>query len=249
MGAIKGAAKRILEAAGFELRRIGPERASARSYKFAPTNEDKFNWLKNLNIRTILDIGANTGQFAADIHAILPEATIYSFEPLQDCYEQLVTRMQGVPKFGAFAFALGSGTYETEIRRSEFSPSSSMLRMGELHKRAFPFSSGEGLERIALKQLDDVARTLELVDNILIKIDVQGFEDKVIGGGVTTIQSAKLLIIETSFERLYEGQPLFDTIYETLRRMGFAYHGNFAQLLSPVDGGVLQADSIFVKAA
>src|SRR5262249_47406759 len=185
---------------GLEVRRVSLERATAGSRKFAPANEDKFNWLRNLNIRTILDIGANTGQFAAEIHAILPEATIYSFEPLRDCYEQLVTRMQGVPKFGAFAFALGSETSETEIRRSEFSPSSSMLRMGELHKQAFPFSSGEELERIALKQLDDVAGSLELVDNILIKIDVQGFEDKVIGGGANTIQSAKLLIIETSFE-------------------------------------------------
>ncbi len=249
VGAIKGAAKRIFEAAGFELRRIGPERARVRPYKFAPAREDKFNWLKNLNIRTILDIGANTGQFAADIHAILPEATIYSFEPLQDCYEQLLMRMQGVLKFGAFAFALGSETSEAEIRRSEFSPSSSMLRMGELHKQAFPFSSGEGVERIALKQLDDVAGSLDLVDNILIKIDVQGFEDKVICGGANTIRSAKLLIIETSFERLYEEQPLFDTIYDTLRRMGFAYHGNLAQLLSPVDGSVLQADGIFMKAA
>jgi hypothetical protein len=119
--------------------------------------------------------------------------------------------------------------------------------MDSLHKRAFPFTSKEVLEKIVIKRLDDVAGDLELAENILIKLDVQGFEDKVILGGPKTIQMAKLLIVETSFESLYVGQPLFDTIYEMVRRMGFAYHGNFSQLSNPIDGNILQADAIFVK--
>jgi hypothetical protein len=58
---------------------------------------------------------------------------------------------------------------------------------------------------------------------------------------------AKLLIVETSFESLYDDQPLFDTIYETLKGMGLAYHGNFTQHLNPIDGSVFQADGIFIK--
>jgi len=75
--------------------------------------------------------------------------------------------------------------------------------MGGLHKRAFPFTSKDALEKIAVKRLDDMARDLDLTENILIKIDVQGFEDRVIAGGLKTIQMAKLLIVETSFESLY----------------------------------------------
>ena len=133
------------------------------------------------------------------------------------------------------------------MHRSEFTPSSSILRMRELHKQAFPFTSKETLEKIAVKRLDDVTGGLDLAKNILIKIDVQGFEDRVIAGGLKTIQMAKLLILETSFESLYDDQPLFDTIYETVKRIGFAYHGNFSQLLSPIDGNILQADGIFIK--
>jgi FkbM family methyltransferase len=245
---LKTATKKLLHAAGFELRRVNHDPGKAEQYKFAPSEEDKFNWLKSLNIRTVLDIGANTGQFAADIHQILPEAMLYSFEPLKDCYRQLVENMKHVPNFRAFDFALGDDASEIEMHRSEFSPSSSILPMGDLHKQAFPFTSGEVLERIIIKRLDDVARDLELVDNILIKIDVQGFEDRVIAGGHETLQRATVLIVETSFHRLYEGQPLFDTIYDMLRQMGFGYYGNFIQLLNPVDGSVLQADAIFMKA-
>ncbi len=238
---IKSAVKKILEAAGYELRRINI------NHKFEPEREDRFKWIRNLNIRTVLDVGANTGQFADEIHTILPDAAIYSFEPLRDCYDLLVEKMSHVPKFRAFDFALGSEASEVEIHRSEFRPSSSILRMGELHKRVFPFTSKDALEKIAVKRLDDVTRELDLTENILIKIDVQGFEDRVIAGGLKTIQMAKLLIVETSFQSLYDDQPLFDTIYETLKGMGLAYHGNFTQLLNPIDGSVLQADGIFIK--
>jgi FkbM family methyltransferase len=235
---IKKAAKKLLRATGFELRRVN---------RFEPKKEDTFRWMRNLNIRTVLDVGANIGQFADQIHAIVPEAAIYSFEPLPECCELLVKKMGHVPKFRAFNFALGSEASETKMYKSEFTPSSSILRMRELHKQAFPFTTKESLEKIAVKRLDDVTGDLELDENILIKIDVQGFEDRVIAGGLKTIQMAKLLIVETSFENLYDDQPLFDAIYESLKRIGFAYHGNFSQLLNPVDGSILQADGIFIK--
>jgi len=244
---IKRTVKKILKATGFELRRINVNHKFEPERKFEPEKEDRFKWMRNLNIRTVLDIGANTGQFAGEIHAIAPEAAIYSFEPLRDCYDLLVEKMSAVPKFRAFDCALGSEASEIDMHRSEFPPSSSILRMGALHKRAFPFTSKEVLEKVAIKRLDDVTGDLDLAENILIKIDVQGFEDRVIAGGPKTIQIAKLLIVETSFESLYDDQPLFDTIYETVKRMGFAYHGNFSQLSNPIDGNILQADAIFIK--
>jgi FkbM family methyltransferase len=238
---MKRAVKKILEAAGFELRRVN------NNNQFEPKKEDRFKWIRNLDIKTVIDVGANTGQFATEIHAILPEAAIYSFEPLRECYDFLVDNMSHVPKFQAFNFALGGEDSQIEMHRSHFTPASSILRMSELCRQAFPFTSKDVIEKIAIRQLDDVARGLDLLENILIKIDVQGFEDRVIAGGLWTIQIAKLLIVELSFESLYDGQPLFDTIHQTVKRMGFAYHGNFSQILNPIDGNILQADGIFLK--
>jgi FkbM family methyltransferase len=237
---MKKAVKKILQAAGFELRRINKN-------KFQPNREDRFTWIRNLNIQTVIDVGANTGQFAAEIHAILPEAAICSFEPLRECYASLVDNMSHVQKFRAFNFALGNEDSQIEMHRNDFTPSSSILRMNHLCRQAFPFTSKDVIEKVAIRRLDHVAKDLDLVDNILIKLDVQGVEDRVIAGGARTIEVAKLLIVEMSFESLYDGQPLFDTIYETVKRMGFVYHGNFGQLLNPIDGNILQADGIFIK--
>ena len=207
--------------------------------------ETQHDWLKELCIKTVLDIGANTGQFATKIRDILPEAFIYSFEPLRDAHALLLSEMGTDPAFKAFNFALGDESTTTKINRSRSSASSSLLRMLGLHTAAWPFTAETGTEETELRRLDAV--DLLIAPRLLVKIDVQGFEDKVIVGGRNTIGAAACVVTEVSFQRLYEAQPLFDDIYRMLRDMGFEYRGNWEQLPDPRDGTLLQADAIFVN--
>lgn len=209
--------------------------------------DNKFLWLKRHNVQTIFDVGANTGQFARMIHKVLPEASIYSFEPLKDCYEGLLRNMRGIPDFRAFNLALGDEDGESEIHRNEFSPSSSILAMGDLHKQAFPYTQREKREPIQIRRLDGIAQELPCPTNILVKLDVQGYEDKVIQGSMELISKTRILIVEVSFRSLYQRQPLFDSIYTLLKLAGFSYAGNLDQVTDPRDGSILQADAIFIK--
>jgi FkbM family methyltransferase len=207
-------------------------------------------WLLDAGIRTILDIGANTGQFARLAHEVWPAAAIYSFEPLPDCFEALKTALPASADFHPVNCALGAAAGTLEFRKALHTPSSSFLQMTDLHKEAFPESGGGQEERtlsVAVRTLDEVARELPLWENVLIKIDVQGYEANVIAGGAETVRRAAAVIMETSFRKLYEGQPLFEDIYETMRGLGFDFQGNMEQMVSPADGTVVQADSIFVR--
>jgi FkbM family methyltransferase len=216
--------------------------------QIAEAERRKTLWLRNMKLETILDIGANTGQFAKSMHELFPEATLYSFEPLKDCYEELLVQFKNVPQFQAFNVALGDETGVVEMHRSEYSPSSSLLSMNDLHKTSFPYTKKEILQKVDLVCLDDIASRLELRKPMLVKLDVQGYEDKVISGGKSVIGQADIVITELSVEQLYDGQPLFDEIYKTMTSMGFQYRGNYDQLCSPDDGRVLQVDGIFTKA-
>jgi hypothetical protein len=120
--------------------------------------------------------------------------------------------------------------------------------MSDLHKLSFTFALGEETEIIQVRRLSDVAQELNLRDPLLLKLDVQGFEDKVIIGGEDVVARAKIVIVEVSFQSLFEGGPLFDDVYRILKTRGFTYNGNFDQLLSPEDGRPLQADAIFTRA-
>ena len=210
--------------------------------------DNNYLWMKEYDIKTVIDIGANTGQFAVWIYKVLPQVSLYSFEPLRDCYAQLIKNMKDEPNFKAFNCALGEQDSRHQIYKSEFAPSSSLLPMTETHKKVFPHTQNSMVEDIVVRKLDTVFNEIELEDNILIKIDTQGYEDKVIAGGKEVISKAKIVIAETSFEELYEGQSLFGEIYETMVKLGFEYKGglDYARK-NPADGKVLQEDSIFVK--
>ncbi|MGB7442590.1 MAG: FkbM family methyltransferase [Coleofasciculaceae cyanobacterium] len=204
-------------------------------------------WLQALNIATVFDIGAHTGSLALTIHAAFPEAQIYSFEPLPNCFKELQMRMASVKNFTGFNIALGEEASDLMIECNTFTPSSSLLKMTDLHKNEFPYTRDSKAVSIKVERLDNIAKQITIIDPLLVKIDVQGYEDKILKGGENTIKRSKLIIVETSFKELYQGQPLFDSIYHQLTDWGFNYAGAFEQLRGLKSGQVLQEDSLFIK--
>jgi len=217
------------------------------NFKFTPNEEERYNWIKGLNINTILDIGAWKGDSAVKFHSLFPEAKIYSFEPLKDCFEQLNLLSRKMSELKPFNFALGDQPSKMMMNRSSFSPSSSLLKMLATHKTFFPFSADESVEEIEVRTLDSVCNEIELKHNVLLKIDVQGYEENVLNGALDTLKKIKIIIVELAFVQLYQGQPRFDKIYKLLSDHGFDYAGSWRQSMSPVDGQVLQQDAIFIS--
>ena len=217
--------------------------------KIPEHEKNKFIWLKEMNIKTIFDIGANKGKLSEEIHKTLPYVYIYAFEPLESCYKELVERMQNYERFKAFKIALGNFDGETNINMNDFLPSSSLLEIGEIHKKSFPLAQKSEIEKITIRRLDRIVEEyqLPLENNVLVKIDVQGYENKVIIGGKNILSKAKVIITETSFTELYKGQPSFDEIYNLLKDMGFKYAGCIDILFNPQNGIPLQSDSVFIK--
>ena len=158
--------------------------------KYNP-NDNELNALKSYDIGTILDIGANIGQFAVEARKFFPEALIYSFEPIDDCYNDLLKQLENDDKFKAFNFALGEENKEEAININSYSPSSSILKLAELHKNNFSYAQEDSIQKIKVKKLDEIFDSLDKNGNILIKMDVQGYEDRVIGGGKLSILKAK----------------------------------------------------------
>jgi len=211
------------------------------------TVPDKLIYLQTLNLQTVLDIGANVGQFVKEIREQLPEAQIYSFEPIKECFDKLEENMKADKNFKAFNFALGDKDQNLEMHKSSYTPSSSILDMAETHKTLFPHTKDSKPEQIVVKKLDDIATNLNLSKNILIKIDVQGFEDKVITGGIETFKKANVVIIENSFVELYKNQSLFDDIYQKLKILGFVYKGGLQEKLNKKTGQIISEDSLFIR--
>jgi FkbM family methyltransferase len=204
-------------------------------------------WFHDLQIATVIDIGANQGQFSITMSELLPDAKILAFEPLPDCFATLQQKMQGVSNFTGFNVALGDSSGRLTFEQNIFSPSSSFLPMSSVHKKLFPYADSSEEVSVKVELLDDFYDQLKIIEPLFIKVDVQGYEDKVLRGGSKIFQQAKLVMIETSFQELYEGQPLFDDIHKQMKHWGFSYVGSLAQSHNPLTGEVIQADSLYLK--
>jgi FkbM family methyltransferase len=230
---------RILRKTGFQVSRINTLERQIKN--------GEFKWLQDFGIKTVLDVGANIGWFTNMMCTVLPESRIYAFEPLCDCFKNLVNNTQQNTQVKCFNVALGSETKDAIINKNEFSPSSSLLKMNKIHKRLFPYTQLESAEKIRVVTFESLIDEIELSKKVLLKIDVQGFEIEVLKGMGSLLKEIDLIIVETSFVELYNNQPLFGEVYSFLTSKKFNYIGNFDQMINPKTGLILQADSIFIR--
>jgi FkbM family methyltransferase len=237
--------RKLLQKVGYDIVKYHPK------YKmgdFDTVNlEGEFKWLKEFDFKTILDIGANEGQFADKMHAIFPKATIYSFEPIPETFAILQKNFENIPQIKPVNLAIGEASGEIIFNKNESTASSSFLEMTGQHTDNFYFAVKTEPINVRVETLVNAMKEVSLELPLLIKIDVQGFEEKVINGGIEIIKMADMVFCEVSFVELYKSQSLFDKTFQTFKEMGFKYMGSIEQLRSPETNHILQADAIFVK--
>lgn len=204
--------------------------------------------LKSMAIRTIIDVGANTGQFARYIAPIFTDAQIYCFEPLPGPYallQQWALNQHG--RIQTYNVAIGDEEGQVDMyEHVAFSPSSSILATTELFRKKYPFARLQEKTPVKISALDTQLRASEMDKQILVKIDVQGYEDRVIRSGGEILANAAVCILEISFDQLYEGQANFVELVSLLDRLNFRYAGNLEQNYAE-DGHVIYCDAVFVK--
>ncbi|MBC7901761.1 MAG: FkbM family methyltransferase [Saprospiraceae bacterium] len=199
------------------------------------------------DINVVLDVGANTGQFAQYLRSdILYGKKIVSFEPLSSAYEQLRINADSDPRWETFNFALGEADKTTEINIAGNSLSSSLLPMMESHVKAAPQSGYIGQEIIEVRTLDSVFDGLcSMSDKIFLKLDTQGFEKQVLEGAEQSLESIDTVQLEMSLIPVYEAAVTFDELYRFMREKGFELIAMEEVFSDEKTGKLLQIDGVF----
>jgi FkbM family methyltransferase len=205
--------------------------------------------LQKFGIDLVIDVGANTGQFASEIRRCGYAGRIVSFEPLSQAHGELLQSSAGDHMWDAYPrCALGDHNGDVEINIAGNSESSSILPMLESHRSAAPESAYLGKEIVPIKTLDVVAgQYLKDARAPFLKIDTQGFEWQVLDGAHETLPHIKGILVELSLVSLYEGQHLWQEVIERLEVAGFtlwAFKPVFSDL---TQGRTLQVDGVFFR--
>jgi FkbM family methyltransferase len=200
---------------------------------------------QGIAIGTLIDVGANIGQFAVSCAKLYPGVEIFSYEPHPAVFSRLARLADSLPGFTAYNCALGDCPGVAELTINTHSHSSSLLRLNDRHKQAFPDAREAATVQVKVNTLDDEFRGRRLKGPVLLKLDVQGYEARVLTGARELLSQVDWLILEASFRPLYEGEVVFNDLFDLLRSWAFELVCPIGLLEDPFTEEILQMDVLF----
>lgn len=194
---------------------------------------------------TIIDVGANIGQFAQEARRCFPRARLVSIEPLPSAFAKLErwAREDG----NATAINCAVGAEEAVLPMNvcvDYEVSSSLLATSAAGVETYPVIGRQTLLEVPVRRLDDIVSCAS--DRNLLKIDVQGFEEAALTGAQQTLAKVAAVLVEINLTSIYEGQATFAGIYERMTSAGLSYAGNYSQSYGR-NGHVVYIDALFQR--
>ncbi len=198
--------------------------------RHAPHNRAAFNqfvlWVKSLGlsrVESVVDVGANHGDFSRAVAALYPRAKVLLVEPLQNVRSDLERQCE--LKRGRWTIvpcALGStkgtGTLYIDPKDDTIG---SLLGFSDNYRLTNPLAVNHRSLECPLTTLDELCVEQGVAGIDLLKVDVEGFEFEVLNGGPRMLPKTQAVIIEISLIRRSGDQDVLEMLAR-LRDYGFA---------------------------
>jgi len=196
---------------------------------------------------TVIDVGANTGQFTIAAEHIFRCPKIYAFEPIPDCVEKLRLFSSGSPNIEIHTTAIGVKNDQVDFYVNEYDQASSLFKLNAMNRHHFKNLKERETIRVQVTTLDRFFKNKTMKKPVLLKIDVQGAEKDVVEGARETLNKVDYVLMETSFTPLYIGQSSFLEMIDIMKAFDFTFLRPVDFLKSPATGEILQADILFKR--
>ncbi len=193
----------------------------------------------------IVDIGAASGATLKIFATQFPDKEIYGFEPIKSNFKILEKLKDTYPNMHLVNKAVGDTCGELDIHKSKLLDSSSLLPINPSINNAYFKENIKHVdsEQVKLTTLD---HEFEPIKNIsILKIDVQGYELKVLKGGENLLQKVELIILEAQNHGLYENAPMYFDLDIYLREHGFTLHDIIPSIHQ--EGKLYEWDAIYIN--
>lgn len=234
--------------------RLNPE-DSQRWSLLLPRLSSLFHLRHTLRLEKIdllVDVGANSGQFALDARRTGYQGEIISFEPLSNYHEHLKMLALKDTKWKIFPYALGSESAELTLNVYKDDSFSSFHQTNESAKSAFgAMVELDRLETVKVLTIDQIAEEIGLTQDrqIFFKTDTQGHDAAVLKGACHTLKYVRGILTEATVASLYDESSSYDELIELLLPMGFVIGGMFPISYTPETLSLIEMDCFFSRSA
>ncbi len=202
-------------------------------------------------IATVLDVGANKGQYADYLRNHLDfRGRIISFEPIRENCLQLLEKASGRRDWDIRDFALGNENTSQDLQVMKADVFSSFLNPTTEFTHGFEqYNAVARTEKVAIRRLDDILDEIDCHPSrspVYLKIDTQGYDMEVIKGAKSALQDIRALQTELSVINIYENMPSMLEVITYLDNLGFKMAGMFP-VSRDQNMKVVEFDAVFVN--
>lgn len=194
-------------------------------------------------VDSVVDVGANVGQWALNIRRVGYSGALLSIEPVSTAYDQLERAASRDRSWRSMRAAAGSSSGRATIHVADSTSTSSLLTVTDAYLGLYERARQVADEQVSMVRLDD----LEVPGRrLLLKVDTQGFDRQVLDGASALMERTVAVQCELSVRPLYEGMG--NDWLETTRHLaarGFELAGLFP-LARDRQLRMLEMDGVFV---
>jgi FkbM family methyltransferase len=214
---------------------------------------DQRNLLSEVEVTTILDLGANIGDTTLQYSNLFTKAKIYSFEPFPDLFQKLQARFQKNNLVKPIKAAVADTSSDRNFYITRHNAAHSLLKPADsAEKWMYPHADKNAIEileqiKVPVLTIDDFCKH-ESIDKIhILKMDIQGGELMALGGAKEKLRKGSILLIYTEmfFVPVYEGQAYYNNICDFLSEYGFSLFDIYNRIYAK-NGQLKWCDAIFI---
>ena len=204
----------------------------------------------DLSINTVIDAGANIGQYGKFLRNAGFTGEIHSFEPIKNYYEQLLEESKDDDKWFAYHCALGreEGSQQINVSQSMSSFHDFSDEYLAAHKQ-----NEQSIETVTISTMDAFISKQFKNDiggrKIYLKMDTQGFDLEVFMGGLKSLNVIYALQSEMALKKLYKQMPGFSESLDTYRNNGFDVTGFFPVSKNKKSKVIIELDCVMVNSS
>ncbi len=216
-----------------------------KSFSFNPTLD---RLLRHFTFDGVLDVGANKGLFSRHCLKALPGVPVVSFEPTEDLARELSRGAAAEPRWTIVQKGLSDTPGEAVLNTSSTSVFNSINAANPDFVDNFKGLTFSGQQAIELTTLDafSAGPPLAGLKDMLIKVDTQGHDFKVLQGGRETLKRARAVIVELPFQNIYASGDTHGDILAFMDAAGFDVY-SLAPISSDAKGKLVEADGFFLR--
>lgn len=169
-------------------------------------------------IRCIMDVGANSGEWALVSSEVFPDAEIYSFEIIPDTFKKF--KEQTGAKHNIKGFNFGLSDKNEELTAFYHADRSELATCVAGHSENFHRFDPQIID-VSVKKGDDFCKENAIGSIDFLKIDVEGFENKVLAGFEGMLGKGSIKILQFEYGTInINTHFLLKDFYEYLENFG-----------------------------